>query len=147
MNVGNFFQFIKDKRGYEAPLQFKILNDLPISKEDLEVGGYLDLDNTEVTSLPVGLKVETDLHLLHTPITSLPPGLEVGGNLDLRGVQITQLPAGLKVGENLYLQNTKITSLPDDLEVGGDLYLGSTPLGRKGQVGRMPGVKGKIYLK
>jgi Leucine-rich repeat (LRR) protein len=146
MNAGNFFQFIKDKRGYEAPLQFKILNDLPISKEDLEVEEHLDLDNTEVTSLPAGLKVGTDLYLFSTPIKSLPSDLEVGGNLDLRNTPITQLPVGLKVGENLYLQNTKITSLPADLEVGGDLFIGSTPLGRKGHPYRKSGIKGRIYF-
>ena len=50
--------------------------DLP---EGLEVGGYLDLYKTEITSLPEGLKVGGDLNLYRTKITSLPEGLEVWG--------------------------------------------------------------------
>jgi hypothetical protein len=35
----------------------------------LKVGGYLNLSNTAITSLPDNLKVGEDLHLFNTPIT------------------------------------------------------------------------------
>jgi hypothetical protein len=36
------------------------------------VGGYLDLENTPITSLPDDLQVGGNLYLENTPITSLP---------------------------------------------------------------------------
>ena len=38
--------------------------------------GNLDLSDTEISSLPEGLKVGGYLDLSHTPITSLPEGLK-----------------------------------------------------------------------
>ena len=57
--------------------------------DGLTVGGYLDLEGTQITSLPDGLTVGGSLDLRGTQITSLPDGLTVGGYLDLRGTQIT----------------------------------------------------------
>ena len=56
--------------------------------EGLTVGGWLDLNGTEITSLPEGLTVGGWLDLRGTEITSLPEGLTVGGDLDLRGTAI-----------------------------------------------------------
>ena len=50
------------------------------------------------------------LDLEGTQITSLPDGLTVGGSLYLRGTQITSLPDGLTVGGSLYLEGTQITN-------------------------------------
>jgi hypothetical protein len=72
-------------------------------------GGYLDLEGTQITSLP--------------------DNLSVGGSLDLRGTQITSLPDNLSVGGSLYLRGTQITSLPDNLSVGG--YLISQEIGSR----------------
>ena len=47
--------------------------------------GYLDLNGTQITSLPEGLTVGGSLDLRGTGITSLPEGLTVGGYLDLEG--------------------------------------------------------------
>ena len=69
---------------------------------NIYVDGYLDLDITDVTSLPDNLKI--------------------GRSLFLKNTKITSLPDNLKVGEDLNLTNTKITSLPDDLEVKGEIY-------------------------
>ena len=114
------------------------------------VGGNLGLYNTQITSLPAGLKVGGYLYLINTPITSLPAGLKVGGNLDLTNTPITSLPAGLKVGGGLSLDNTQITSLPADLKVGGGLLLYNTPIAKqytREQLKKMyPGVKGYIYI-
>ena len=96
--------------------------------EGLSVGGYLDLEGTQITALPEGLSVGRSLYLRGTQITALPEGLNVGGYLDLRGTQITALPEGLSVGRSLYLRGTQITALPEGLSVGGYLDLEGTQI-------------------
>ena len=76
-------------------------------------GGYLDLQGTQIQSLP--------------------DNLTVGGYLDLRGTQIQSLPDNLTVGGSLDLQDTPIQSLPDNLTVGGYLDLQGTPIHNKGK--------------
>jgi hypothetical protein len=96
--------------------------------KNLKVGRNLDLEGTNITSLPDGLEVGVDLRLAGTKITSLPDDLEVGRHLDLKNTNITSLPDGLKVNGDLYLEGTKITSLPDGLEVGGNLDLDNSKI-------------------
>jgi hypothetical protein len=107
----------------------KMLGRLESLPEDQRVvDGDLDLRGTQITSLPVGLKVGGTLDLRDTPITTLPAGLKVGGHLDLRGTPIADLPTGLKVGGVLHLKGTKISALPVDLKVDGGLILSFTPI-------------------
>ena len=68
----------------------KLIHDLPISEEDLNVGGDLDLENTPITSLPDNLKVGGVLYLRNTPITSLPDNLKVGGYLYLSNTPLAK---------------------------------------------------------
>jgi len=124
----NFFTFIRDKRGYKAPLEFKLLNNLPISEEDLEIDGNFSIHNKSITSLPPGLKVSGHLNLTYTRIPFLPHNMEVGRSLYLNSSKIKILPADLKVGKNIYVQNTPLSSKysPDQIRA------------------RSPGIKGKI---
>ena len=87
-----------------------------------QLNGYLDLEGTNITSLPEGLSVGGYLDLSGTNITSLPEGLSVGGYLDLRGTNITSLPEGLSVGGYLDLRGTNITSLPESAKIEGNIY-------------------------
>ena len=111
MNLEKVFEFIKEKRGYDYPVIYKLLNGIPLSDDELNVSG--------------------DLNLRESKITSLPDNLKVGGNLDLPCTDITSLPDNLKVGGDLNLIRTKITSLPDNLHVGGYLFLENTPLSKR----------------
>ena len=122
------FDFLEKKGEHNAPFKWKILNNEPITKEDLNVKGHLILTNTGIETLPEGLKVSGNLSLRKTNITSLPEGLKVDGNLELSRTNITSLPKGLKVRFWLDLINTKITSLPKGLEVGANLYIKNTAL-------------------
>ena len=122
------FDFLEKKGEHNAPFKWKILNNEPITKEDLNVKGHLILTNTGIETLPEGLKVSGNLSLRKTNITSLPEGLKVDGNLELSRTNITSLPEGLKVRFWLDLINTKITSLPKGLEVGDDLFISWTTL-------------------
>ena len=118
-------QAMMDNNGGWLDLSDTQITSLP---EGLTVGGSLDLRGTQITSLPKGLTVGGSLYLSGTQITSLPDGLTVGGWLDLSGTQITSLPEGLTVGCSLDLSGTQITSLPKGLTVGGSLYLRGTQI-------------------
>ena len=67
-----------------------------------------------ISSLPEGLKVLSNLHLQHTKIPSLPEGLSVGQHLFLGYSEITSLPKGLKVFGGLYIKNTPLTNYTDE---------------------------------
>jgi hypothetical protein len=151
-DILKLFQFIKDKEGYEIPFKQKLIYGYPLTKEELNVKGSLDLSESKITSLPDGLKVGVDINLNNCySLTSLPDGLTVGGSLNLVGCDsLTSLPDGLTVGGflDLYLC-TSLESLPDGLTVGMDLYLGGTPIAdnyTEEEIKKMYDIKGKIYL-
>ena len=96
------FEFLEEKEQQNPPFRWKHINNIPLTEEELNIKGNLDLRLSRITSLPKGLKVDGDLNLGYTILTSLPEGLEVGGNLFLTISKITSLPKGLKVGGNLY---------------------------------------------
>ena len=87
----------KDKDKFIWKLKFNET----LTKEELNVKGSFDLNNSKITSLPKGLKVFGYLDLSYSEIKSLPEGLEVSGELDLTDTELTSLPKGLKVGGNL----------------------------------------------
>jgi hypothetical protein len=102
------FDFLEEKEGYKVPFLWKLFNNIPLTEEDLNVNGDLDLSNSNITLLPEGLKVS--------------------GTFDLGYSNITSLSEGLKVGDDLYLSNSNLSSLPKGLEVGGFIFIYNTPL-------------------
>ena len=122
------FEFLEEKEDHNKPLKLKLIFNEPLTEEDLDVKVGLDLTNTNITSLPEGLKVSGFLSLRNTNITSLPKDLKVGGDLYLLNTPITFLPKGLEVGGYLDIRNTKITSLPKELKVGATLFIEKTAL-------------------
>ena len=144
------FDFLEEKEEHKAPFIWKLINDIPLAEEDLNIEGDLDLHSwKKLTSLPKGLKVGGSLSLVFADIESLPEGLKVGDNLYLQRSKITSLPEGLKVGGDLLLQYTTIKSLPKGLEVGGNLFIKNREL--EGYIGEeiremiKPGfIKGEI---
>jgi hypothetical protein len=109
----NIFNFLEEKEGHNTPFIWKLKNNIPLSEEELDVKGNLNLTDKNITSLPEGLKIDGDLDLIFTHITSLPKGLEVGGELDISYTGITLLPEGLKIGGWLYIVDTKLTKYTD----------------------------------
>ena len=122
------FNFLEDKGEHNAPFEWKLINNIPLTKEELNVKGDLDLRFSSITSLPEGLEVGDDLYLHYSKITSLPEGLIVRGNLYLSSSNITLLPKGLKVGRNIYLSETlknyKAWEIRDMVKPGG--YINGT---------------------
>jgi hypothetical protein len=90
--IKNIFEFLEEKEGHKTPFLWKWENNIPLTEEDLDVKGDLDLDYSNITSLPEGLKVGGDLSLMNSYVEELPEGLEVGGDLILVGTEIESLP-------------------------------------------------------
>ena len=122
------FEFLEEKEEHRPPFMWKHMNDMPLTKEELDVIGDLDLINAPITSLPKGLKVGGNLDLRRTKITSLPEGLYVGGTLYLAYTKIASLPEGLEVRGWLDIIETNITSLPKGLKVHASLDMARTEL-------------------
>jgi hypothetical protein len=122
--INNIFEFIKKNDNKNKPLRWKLINNEPLTDDELNIEGNLNLTDSKITQLPKGLKVGDNLNLLGSIITSLPEGLEVGATLDLSYSDIRTLPEGLEVGGGLWLIGCwLITSLPKGLYVGGNLYI------------------------
>jgi len=119
----NIFNFLEENERHQTPFLWKWVNNIPLTEKDLNIEGELDLTNTDIKSLPDGLKVAGDLNLTETDMRLLPERLEVAGNLYLDHSFIKSLPKDLKVGGDLSIEATYIKSLPRGLQVGGDLYL------------------------
>jgi hypothetical protein len=130
MNPINLLKYLEKEKGKPIPLRLKLIHDLPINPEDLEVEGRLDLGSTNVKSLPDNLKIKNgSLFVDHTKqIISLPSGLEVEGNCSLDHSNIETLPEGLKVGGWLSLEYSAVKVLPSTLYIEGDLFIEGTPL-------------------
>ena len=117
------FDFLEENEEQNPPFMWKYMNNIPLTEDDLNIEGDLDLSGIEATSIPEGLKIKGNLNLQFSKITSLPRDLNIKGNLNLVGTKIKSLPEGLEVGGNLNLKYTKITSVPKGLQVGGDLFI------------------------
>jgi hypothetical protein len=131
MNIDKVFEFIKEKRGYSVPFEYKLIEGLPMTEDDLKIKGDLFLALFVIKSLPDNLTVGGDLNLYRSEIKELPNNLVVYGDLSIRHTDIKTLPDNLTVGGDLYINDTNITSLPDNLHVGGDLFLANIPLSMK----------------
>jgi hypothetical protein len=114
MNPINFFKYLEKEKGRPIPIEIKLIMGLPLTPDELNVKGDLNLDETPIKFLPQGLQVGGYLYLYGTSITSLPQGLKVGGFLDLTNTPITSLPQGLKVGGNLYIKYTPLAQKSDE---------------------------------
>jgi hypothetical protein len=122
------FTFLEENERHQTPFLWKWVNNIPLTEKDLNIEGELDLTDTDIKSLPDGLKVAGNLNLTETDMESLPERLEVAGNLYLDHSFIKSLPKDLKVGGYLSIEATYIASLPRGLQVGGDLYLNDSKL-------------------
>jgi len=108
-NIYNLFKFLEDKKGKKIPFKFKLIYaPETIEKEDLDVEGDLDLEDTKISSLPDNLTVGGYLNLYKTKISSLPDNLTVGGSLYLSRTPISSLPKNLQVELRIYLKNTPL---------------------------------------
>ena len=127
----NIFQYLEKTKGKPIPFLFKLLNNLPLTEDELIYNGNL-----------VSWFSDT---------ISLPDNLTVNGHLDLYLSNIKSLPKNLIINSNLNINSTKISELPDDLIVAGNLWCIDTPLAKRIKKDKLllskykKQVKGKIY--
>jgi len=107
------FEFLEEKEQRNPPFLWKHINNIPLTKEELIVKGDLNLEDSEITSLPEGLTIEGDFFFYHSPV-ELPKGLKVGGHLSLIGPNVTSLPKGLEVLGWLFITDTGLGIYSDD---------------------------------
>ena len=111
----NIFNFLEKNDNIKTPLMGKFMSEMPLTKEELNFKGNLNLEFTKITSLPEGLKVGGWMSLGYSKIESLPEGLKVGGNLHLEHcTNLTSLPKGLEVGWELSIKGSKLEKYTDD---------------------------------
>ena len=123
------FKFLEKEENRRTPIVWKILNNEPIEQDDLIVNGDINMEYSDIESLPEGLHINGYFSLFGSEIKSLPKDLYVGENLSVGYCDnLTSLPEGLYVGGNLSLAGTNITSLPKGLKVDGFLFIRFTPL-------------------
>lgn len=101
LNQKNIFDFLKDKRGYEFPLEWRIVNDPDsFNGEPIIYEGYLNLSNMSLTKLPDNLTVKIVnthyggtgcLNLDDSLIEELPINLTVEGWISLEGTPLGSL--------------------------------------------------------
>jgi len=124
MNPLNLFKFLEKEKGKPIPLEIKLEYGLPLTPEDINVGGSLDLENTSITSLPENLQIGATLFLKNTLITSLPKNLKIGGHLDIQETKISFLPPDLEVGKNIYIFDTPLKKKFSDKKIQAMLTTG-----------------------
>jgi hypothetical protein len=84
--IADFLKFLESKENKKVPLIAKLLNPDKfgsLTKEELNVKGFLGLTGTRIRTIPDNLIVDGSLYLQGTKIESLPNNLKVGGSLYL----------------------------------------------------------------
>ena len=85
------FEFLEEKEEHNMPFKLKLIFNKPLTEEELNVKGNLNLAHSEISFLPEGLKVRGNLSLYSCKnIKSLPKGLEVNGFLIIGFAKITK---------------------------------------------------------
>jgi len=85
------FDFLEGNEEHKTPFIWKLINNQPLTEEELNFKGNLNLAHSEISFLPEGLKVRGNLSLYSCKnIKSLPKGLEVNGFLIIGFAKITK---------------------------------------------------------
>lgn len=132
--IEKILDFLEKEENKNAPFMWKLLNNKPLTKEQLTIKGHLRLTRTNITSLPKDLNVLGYLNLIDCKnLKSIQEGLYVREGLYLGGcINFESLPNDSFVGGNLHLEYCEnLSSLPNGLKVEGDLFINNTPLAKK----------------
>lgn len=113
MNLATVFDFIKERRGYDYPFMFKLINELPFTDDELTIDGDLILFDMFYHTLPDNLTVKGDLLLGDSEFAKIPNNLKVKGVLD-----ITNTPIASKYDEKTIKKMIK----DNGGKIGGSVY-------------------------
>jgi len=99
----------------------KIIKQLPLTEEEKNIEGNLELSGTNIPTLPEGLKINGSLILSNSGIRKFPNKIYIKDNLNLASCKnLTTIPP-IKINGDLIIYYSSITTLPPGLQVGGDL--------------------------
>jgi len=111
----NIFEFLEEEYNKNKPFKWKLVNNEPLTEDELTIEGDLYLGSLSIKSLPDNLVVKGELYLSDSNIESLPKGLVVGGDLSLRRcMNLKSLSKGLKVDGDLYISRSSMEHYSDD---------------------------------
>ena len=109
------FDFLEEEDNKNKPFIWKLVNNEPLTEDELTIEGDLHLGSLSIKSLPDNLVVKGELYLSDSNIESLPKGLVVGGDLSLRRcMNLKSLSKGLKVDGDLYISRSSMEHYSDD---------------------------------
>lgn len=92
--------------------------------DDVQFGGYVNVAQTNITSLPKSLtRVNGLLDISGTKVESLIDNLVVMGNMIMVNCHITTLPKGFVVHGDFCAGSSMLEYIPDDARFGGDIDL------------------------
>jgi len=142
------------KKGSKGNLNLYKVSITKLPDNLIEVGGFLNLWESQIYSLNNLQEVRGYLNLYNSKIQSLGNLQKVGEYLDLEKTSLKSLRNLQKVGGDLWLKNTSIKSLDNLKVIEGDLYLRNTFFSEKYsreefiQMIKDKGieVKGEIYI-
>ena len=111
----NILDFLEEEDNKNKPFKWKLVNNEPLTEDELTIEGDLHLGSLSIKSLPDNLVVKGELYLSDSSIESLPKGLVVGGDLSLRRcMNLKSLSKGLKVDGDLYISKSSMEHYSDD---------------------------------
>lgn len=111
-NILNLFKFIESVRPqYKIPAAFMLkYNPDMLNTPNSTLNGFVDLQNSEITSLADGLTIiNGGLNIENTKITTLPDRLTVDGAIIAKNSQISSIPNNLKCSDWIDLRNTPLS--------------------------------------
>jgi len=68
--IKSIFKFLEKEENRSTPIIWKIVNNEPINQDDLIVNGDINMEYSNVESLPEGLKVDGFLFIRYTPLVN-----------------------------------------------------------------------------
>jgi hypothetical protein len=130
-NILDFLEKEDNKKHKDkGTLRWKFMFNEPLTKEELNVKGDLDISGVNIQHLPKGLKVIGNADFRFSSLKTFPEKLFVEGDLNFEWTSFKSLPGDLYVGRNLDLSYSDVETLSKGLKVERDLHIVKTPLAK-----------------
>jgi hypothetical protein len=130
-NILDFLEKEDNKKHKDkGTLRWKFMFNEPLTKEELNVKGDLDISGVNIQHLPKGLKVIGNADFRFSSLKTFPEKLFVEGDLNFEWTSFKSLPGDLYVGRNLDLSYSDVETLSKGLKVERDLHIVNTPLAK-----------------
>ena len=127
--IGKFNkELYKKTENYTSSVFEKIIKQEPLTNEEKNIEGNLNLAGTNTPTLPEGLKINGSLFLSESGIRKFPKNIQIKDNLELtRCKNLTSIPT-LSLDGDLDMSESSIEFLPPNLQVKGDVNASESKL-------------------